>query len=67
MPHPTPAPVAGALVIPLPRISRTGRSPADALGSSPEFDAGFNAGIDFALTLVRQLKARGQLSHLKGA
>lgn len=68
MPHSSLAPVTGAVVIPFPRFSRprTRRAPACALGSSPDFDAGFNAGIDFAFNLVRQIKAHGRLSHAQG-
>jgi hypothetical protein len=63
----TPTPVTGAAVLPFPRFSRSRpRQAARGLGSSPEFDAGFDAGLDFAFTLVRQLQARGQLVHLKG-
>lgn len=62
------APVTGAAVLSFPRFSRSRpRQAARGLGSSPEFDAGFDAGVDFAFTLVRQLQARGQLSHQQGA
>lgn len=56
----------GAVVVSFPRFSRTRPRPS-SLGSSPEFDAGFDAGIDFAFTLVRQLQARGQFSPQQGA
>lgn len=56
---------SSALVIPFPRFapSKPRRAIARPLGSSPDFDAGF----EFAMNLVRHLKACGQLSQLKGA
>ncbi|MFZ4537839.1 hypothetical protein [Propionivibrio sp.] len=52
-------------VIPFPRFtaSKPRKALSRGLASSPEFDAGF----EFAMSLVRHLKARGQLSTLKGA
>lgn len=58
---PTGAP--SAVVIPFPRFKSSPARKATANFSSPDFDAGF----EFALNLVKGLKARGQLSSLKGA
>ena len=52
-----------ATVIPFPRFSRPEHHKADINFRSSEFDAGF----EFAMALVRHLKARGQLHSLKGA
>lgn len=62
MPRRTPAPAQGAVVIPFPRFSRpkSRKTPVDF--KSSDFDAGF----EFAMALVQSLKARGQLSSLKG-
>ena len=54
---------SSALVIPFPRfrIPANRRTPANF--GTPDFDAGF----EFAMMFVRNLKASGHLSHLKGA
>lgn len=63
MPRRTPTPTLGAVVIPFPRFSRPqARKAAIDFKSSD-----FNAGFEFAMALVQSLKARGQLSSLKGA
>ncbi len=51
-----------AIVIPFPRFNRPAHRNAPVDFSSPDFDAGFQ----FALALVKGLKARGQLYSLKG-
>lgn len=58
----TPAP--GAVVIPFPHFSRPEHRKAPIDFKSSDFDAGF----EFAMTLVKSLKARGYpVSQLKGA
>ncbi len=51
-----------AVVIPFPRFAPSQPRKAVAVFGSPDFDLGF----EFAMGLVRHLKARGQLSTLKG-
>jgi hypothetical protein len=51
-----------AVIIPFPRFAQSPPRKAVAVLGSPDFDLGF----EFAMNLVRHLKARGQLSHLKG-
>jgi len=55
--------VPGATVIPFPRFSPSKPRKAAAVFGSPDFELGF----EFAMGLVRHLKANGQLSTLKGA
>ncbi len=50
-------------VIPFPRSAR----PQHRRQANPGFgSADFDAGFEFAMSLVRHLKAHGQLSQLKG-
>lgn len=60
----TPAPSLGAVVIPFPRFSRPehDKLPVDFKSSD------FNAGFEFAMAMVRNLKAAGCfVSNRKGA
>lgn len=56
MSHRTPTPATGAVVIPFPRFSRPEHRKAPIDFKSSDFDAGF----EFAMALVKSLKARGQ-------
>ncbi len=58
----TPTGAPRAVVIPFPRFSQPDHRKADIDFRSSDFDAGF----EFAMAMVRHLKAHGQLHSLKG-
>lgn len=53
--EPATAPIRSATIIPFPAYRQTAAARAGSLRASPEFDAGF----EFAMLLVKGLKARG--------